>query len=807
MDQDNIQVPYCRGVEELVACTMALRSAAEFFAVGSVALGIPRIEVEGVGLLGFPLTEFHIRALIGRATPAPYGRGSETILDESVRKVWQLPATDVRLGGKAWDAAFGTVISEVTRGLGCAAGSIRAELYKLLVYPPGGFFGWHRDTEKTDGMLATLVLVLPSAHRGGELIIRHQEREVTAQMGSEDPSELRYAAFFADCEHELRPVTEGHRVCLVFNLVRVPDLVGQADWRPPTSAEEMGRIQRLLEGAFSADGAPRKLVWLLEHQYTKASLSLTGLKGADAGLVRVLGPAARMAGLTLHLCQVHIHEEGAAEPGASAYRRRRGGWYDGGASDFSVDPSASFEVIEVSDRRWELDSWVDGQDRPSDLGTLVLGEEELLPAGALDGVPPDEQRLLEATGNEGVSFERAYHRAAVVLWPADGFVRLLAQAGLHVALPQLAKMVGAKDPMAAVGVAEAINTWRMHRPGMAGFHSSRPELRVEMLELLCRLGDVALLKRFIVEVVAETFDGAETDALIPAFRCLGPGESAQTFGDLIGYGMPKVPAASLKLLMDVCRPGGRKPDEEWRDAWNRGLDAVAEALPRMERPGSGVLWQEHRAMAWDPKTLGRQLGQILLGARDPGWGAARASLVRSLIQAEAVIDPVTVMIPVLQSLWERGGEASTADTDACRLWKYSAGYVLSRSEFPPVRPKDWRQAGKLTCRCQDCAELAAFAANPVQREMRFKMAEARRRHIEAAVQSGPFEMTCETERTGSPRTLVCIKVLRSYAGAVEQHCTDVAAMRVLLGMAPGTPASLELERRLIPAAERSPDPV
>jgi len=264
MTEGNIRVPYCPGMEELVGHTTALRSAAEFFAMGSVGLGIPRIEVEGVGVLGFPMSEFHIRGLIGRAVPAPYGRGSETILDESVRKVWQLPATDVRLGGKAWDAAFATMIAEVTRGLGCASGSIRAELYKLLVYPPGGFFGWHRDTEKADGMLATLVVVLPSAHRGGELVIRHQGREVTAQLVSEDPSELRYVAFFADCEHELRPVTEGHRVCLVFNLMRVPGLVGQGEWRSPVSAGEIVRVQRLLEDAFSEPSGPRKLVWLLD---------------------------------------------------------------------------------------------------------------------------------------------------------------------------------------------------------------------------------------------------------------------------------------------------------------------------------------------------------------------------------------------------------------------------------------------------------------------------------------------------------------------------------------------------------------
>lgn len=47
-------------------------------------------------------------------------------------------------------------------GLGCGDAIVTAELYKLLVYDRGGFFLGHRDTEKTNGMFATLVLTFPS---------------------------------------------------------------------------------------------------------------------------------------------------------------------------------------------------------------------------------------------------------------------------------------------------------------------------------------------------------------------------------------------------------------------------------------------------------------------------------------------------------------------------------------------------------------------------------------------------------------------------------------------------------------------
>jgi hypothetical protein len=54
----------------------------------------------------------------------------------------------------------------VTRGLGVGE-PVTAEFYKMLVYDAGSFFVEHRDTEKVPGMFATLAIVLPSAHSGG----------------------------------------------------------------------------------------------------------------------------------------------------------------------------------------------------------------------------------------------------------------------------------------------------------------------------------------------------------------------------------------------------------------------------------------------------------------------------------------------------------------------------------------------------------------------------------------------------------------------------------------------------------------
>jgi predicted 2-oxoglutarate/Fe(II)-dependent dioxygenase YbiX len=123
----------------------------------------------------------------------------------------------VRIGGKHWAATLQAVLARVAEGLGVGE-PIAAELYKLLVYDQGSFFVSHRDTEKAPGMFATLVLSLPSVSTGGELVIRHKDREVSLDLKCEEPSELAFAAFYADCIHEVLPVTSGCRLAVIYNL-------------------------------------------------------------------------------------------------------------------------------------------------------------------------------------------------------------------------------------------------------------------------------------------------------------------------------------------------------------------------------------------------------------------------------------------------------------------------------------------------------------------------------------------------------------------------------------------------------------
>lgn len=150
MGSDRSAVPYNHKLKRLEALLAGVERAGDFFVQGSLDAPIPRVEIDGVGVLSFPVPTSQIEAVIKRAHRAPYGRGEHTIVDTSVRNAWQLDSADVRIGGKAWEKTFNQIMSTVIAGLGCSGMNVSATLYKLLVYETGGLFRPHRDTESTE---------------------------------------------------------------------------------------------------------------------------------------------------------------------------------------------------------------------------------------------------------------------------------------------------------------------------------------------------------------------------------------------------------------------------------------------------------------------------------------------------------------------------------------------------------------------------------------------------------------------------------------------------------------------------------
>ncbi|KAF8479492.1 hypothetical protein DFH94DRAFT_845117, partial [Russula ochroleuca] len=106
-------------------------------------------------------------------------------------------------------------------------GDIKTEPYKLNVSRKGitnrSFFEPHdADTPRSEKMFGSLVIVFPTPHEGRTLLLRNRGQEWIfdsdqAPAAKCQPS-IGYVAFFSDVEHEVAPVTSGHRITLTYTL-------------------------------------------------------------------------------------------------------------------------------------------------------------------------------------------------------------------------------------------------------------------------------------------------------------------------------------------------------------------------------------------------------------------------------------------------------------------------------------------------------------------------------------------------------------------------------------------------------------
>ena len=731
----------------------------DFCVHGKLYAPMPTLEVEGVGALAFPVPESQLRTLIGAAERAPYGKGPQTVTDSSVRDCWQIGAGRIGLGGGAWADTFAGILERAAAGLGCPRQRIEAQLYKLLVYERGGFFIPHRDTEKAPGMVATLAISLPAAGEGGQLIVRHRGREIAADMNVAEPSELVFAAFYADCPHEVRPVTAGHRLALVFNLcLRADD--GGTPREPPDYGEQTDAIASHLDTWSREDRAPAKIVWMLDHDYSEAGLAFETLKNGDAARARVLRAAADRADCEIHAAIVHIEEQGDAVYG-NGYVHSLDREQDGGDAE-------GMEIGELFDSRHWLDGWTAADGGRPSFGELELLPGELLPRGALGGAVPDEKWLHEATGNEGVSLERAWRRAALVLWPRSRTLAVLAGPGIGGAVAWLAERIerGGSGGDIVRLASEIVDVWP------AGWPARDEQSRTRMLGLLIAAGDRECLSQFLLEVVVPDYTGGENGELPAAMEAAGQEVSDRFLAALVDAAFGPRPGQVLALLrrLDADRVASTSgpPTDMVRNAVRSVLHAVSAGGETL-RPGQ----------------LPQQaLRDLFVLAQRCGLADEAEAAAAAVVAMPQFADPYRALPAALEEMCSEPGLAGTPAF--ATLWRHAARSLLARSATPPKEPEHWTIECSVTCGCEPCARLRAFCADAAVRVARFPLRRALRRHLHRTIDAHRLDIDHETERRGRPFTLVCTKNRRSHERRLAEYGDDVVWMRWLTGVGSGT---------------------
>ncbi|TEB32369.1 hypothetical protein FA13DRAFT_1773730 [Coprinellus micaceus] len=170
------------------------------------------------------LKDEDIQRLVEASERATFGRNNEDVLDESYRKAWKM---DISQFASQFDVSKTGILDIVHDQLlhySKSTKNLEAHLYKLNVYGPGSFFKPHVDTPRSDKLFATLVVVLPTVHAGGNLLLGENGALLNFDSAKQvyDPEakapRVAFVAFYSDIEHQVLPVESGYRVTLTYNL-------------------------------------------------------------------------------------------------------------------------------------------------------------------------------------------------------------------------------------------------------------------------------------------------------------------------------------------------------------------------------------------------------------------------------------------------------------------------------------------------------------------------------------------------------------------------------------------------------------
>jgi hypothetical protein len=746
-----------------------------FFAQGSLPLASLALEVEGLGAVAQPLPPEQAEALHALSEPAHFGLRDQTLLDTAVRHTGEVDADLIDL---QWQpGVFAALQQSVAQAFGLER--IEAWLHKLLIYGPGQFFKPHQDTERLPGMVATLVLVWPSAHIGGELRVQ-QRGQADARLASQhlQARELRWFAFYADCPHEVLPVEEGWRVVLTFDLLvplRRPARAELPNAGPASAPQDAGlpaALQAGLRRQFDPDADNsshlRSWVLLLDHEYTEHGLRWSLLKGEDRWRVDLLSSAAEALGLVVHLALAELHENWSAEPEMQTPTRRSSG------RRHEV-PTDEMEPGELLFDEFSLDFWVDRHDKVGPRASLSISSDDLhcfIETG--DAHLVDEQ-YEGYMGNYGETLDYWYRRAALVIRSPLAQARDRFTLDFDGALEALRQL--AREPDQVTQLAALV------------------QVASTLLTAQATSGGAAQQFEAYAEIAAALPDGAAATALLASFdpRGFGPAEVEV----MARLSQARGPAWMLGLIQAWHAPDNRRWGAlaSWSPGWRIALD-----LPRFWPRPLPALVQVAVQAGWVPEVL-------------DAWLDACIALLARFHQAAAQVTPVNrlnlqsgllgVVIELVQALGVRGAGAGagagTGAADERRLQGLLTQVLAHAPLYPPhsLRPlveaagaqADLGSAGAApplraqviaalqarlaepgrgafdhslrgiswTCRCADCAPMITWAESPSATALVLAMAEQRRNHVQASFTDAGVPLTASTLRQGSPYKLVLAK--------------------------------------------------
>ncbi len=735
------------------------------FAVSGVRQFIhPGLTVEGVGEIALPLSPGQAQDLIRHAHRAPFGKGSQTITDTSVRSAWEVDADRLSFLNEDWNAVILAILDTVKEGLGIENQPVKASLYKLLLYEAGDFFLPHKDSEKEKGMFASLVVGLPSVHTGGELIIRFEGQAQTVDFAPAASSyKIPFAAFYADCEHEVKPATSGYRLCLVYNLVQTGG--GQKISSPQFSrqAKQMAGLLRSLEADF--EGRPQAI--LLGHQYTPANFSIGQLKLHDRPRAEALMTAAQQAGYFATLGLVTLYRLGELEGKDYYYDygRRNRRYYDEEEED---EESGEGTMGEVFEEYTEIRHW-GSADTPG-LGELLIREADILTDFEMGEESPIEQEEEGYTGNAGMTIEYWYHYGAVVLWPQSRQEELLRKAPVQVRLDWLEYYLRHWDET-GLNPQEFSRQLLMSVEADAEQQSNgyAPSDFSPVAAAFGQLGDEGFLKQHGEALLAVVFDTITVAAWLSLLQHFKP----DVFHPIFQKAADKGDVFVIRHLLDIVKGVEETGSKALNPFALHYIQQMPDYLGKTDLDklkGYSYHYEGDRTSRKEAVAaiVENVLALSIHMEKDPAWTREMLELFSRFLSrkfANKVLAPILLAQKYSNRTLAKG---------LCRLCLED---LKARTANKPSPPADWSREVPESVYYPEIWEfLASFLRSSTQQVFDYRANQSYRSEMERAIESVKVDLAMETIRKGSPHILRLTKTQAAYERNLKKWEEDVALL-------------------------------
>lgn len=774
--------------EKLLGALKKIDRPGSFCASGTAPPVLPGLEMGGVGTISLPLTAAQADELKSKCEQAGYGKGEQTLVDTNVRRVWKLSPSKFSLTNSAWNNVLDEIVSKVQSELGLEGQALTAHLYDLLLYEKGGFFLPHRDGERLDRMVATLIICLPSSYTGGELVVRHEGHEQVIDFSGEEGNyQTHYAAFYADCEHEVRPVRSGFRLCLVYNLTLAKS---KSRLGAPTRAEHVAKLAEILRQGSAHPTEVEKTVVTLTHQYSQSGLKWDSLKGVDRSRAVALAEAARLAGWHAYLAQLTLWESGSiAYDGEYEYGYGR-------RSRSSAREPDEYVFEEMLDTSLTAEHWQDPNGEPMPFGTLKVQPGEIVPEDSLKAIAP-QQDVQGYTGNEGLTMDRWYRHAVIALWPDERHFDVLCDDDSRNAVPLLLKMVsalGTADSTEAQSGRERCLTFarkilerwpekadRYRDGSVHGWSGSTPRFSPEStdpLPAIDRLDDLALLQLYLRSAVTLDVTLEPSKELPHAISRQGWDMLRADLATIFKATTPDSIERDARLLERLCLAASRiKKAAGGAEAFKtcRLLsELILAALIRIDTSKSP---HDYRAREINRAELLARLAQSFM---DAGLEDLLEQLQAHIAATSSLYPLHAVQLPALAELRKWLQDHRHPASPAVSRWiERCIAELESLTSAAPQPPADFRREASVRCACKFCKELNQFLSDPNAGEHRFPTAQVNRRHLEMKIRYSHCDLTCKTDKRPRPQVLICIKTIESFDRRKKEYEDNLKHLKAL----------------------------